>query len=191
MDLHRPGQCQDTGYISESSGWRVEEWLIVDGYNMIGTWPPLRELEQTHLGAARDRLKALLTEYAAYHGQRVILVFDAYRVQSVETHEHAPHCSVVFTKADETADAYIERLVGKLQDPSRRLFVATSDYAEQRIAFGRGALRLSARELWQLVEDTQQAIARQVRDMKSGRTMLSHGLNGEVKRRLEKLRREQ
>ncbi len=30
--------------------------LLVDGYNIIGAWPELRELKERDLAAARDRL---------------------------------------------------------------------------------------------------------------------------------------
>ena len=51
---------------------------------------------------------------------------------------------VVYTKEAETADAYIEKTTYELSRKKYRVRVATSDYAEQMIILGHGALRLSA-----------------------------------------------
>lgn len=168
----------------------MEEWLVVDGYNIIGAWPELRRLKAFNLAAARDRLIEILSEYAVYADQRVVLVFDAHQVPGKGERDVSKHCSVIFTDAEETADECIERLVGKLRNPyRRRLFVATSDYTEQRITFGRGALRISARELMRFVEDSQKAVSKQVKERQSERITLGHGLSEDVKRCLEQWRR--
>ena len=57
--------------------------LLVDGYNIIGAWPELRELKERDLAAARDRLIEQMAEYQAFTGSRVIIVFDAYYVQGI------------------------------------------------------------------------------------------------------------
>ena len=54
--------------------------LIVDGYNMIGDWPVLKELKEKSLEEARAKLVELMAEYQAYMGYRIIVVFDAYNV---------------------------------------------------------------------------------------------------------------
>ena len=169
----------------------MEDWLVVDGYNMIGAWPELRRLKAFDLSAARDRLIDILNEYAVYSGKRVVLVFDAHQVAGGMGRDTIDNVLVLFTEKEETADECIERLVGELRQPHRRrLFVATSDYAEQRIVFGRGALRISARELLRLVQDSQLAISEQVDRMKSRNMTLDHGLKEEIKNRLEQWRRE-
>ena len=53
---------------------------------------------------------------------------------------------VVYTKQDETADAYIERTVHTLRE-KYRVTVATSDGLEQQTVLSLGALRMSANEL--------------------------------------------
>lgn len=55
--------------------------LIVDGYNIIGAWPELRELRDVDLALARDRLVERMAEYQAFTGCKVIIVFDAHLVQ--------------------------------------------------------------------------------------------------------------
>ncbi len=58
--------------------------LLVDGYNIIGAWPELRELKNKDLAAARDRLVECMAEYQGYTGYRVIVIFDAHYVTGIE-----------------------------------------------------------------------------------------------------------
>jgi predicted RNA-binding protein with PIN domain len=65
---------------------------------------------------------------------------------------------VVYTKEAETADAYIERATYEI-DRRHRVRVATSDGPEQLIILGHGALRLSATNFREEVEQIQGQIA--------------------------------
>jgi len=125
----------------------VEELLIVDGYNVVNAWVELKELAGENLELARDKLLEKLDDYRGYKGIRVIVVFDAHLVRnSIEFHEMAGGVEVVYTKEGETADNYIERLVDSNRGKGM-IRVATSDRVEQTIVMGRGAVRISAREL--------------------------------------------
>src|SRR5699024_1008854 len=64
-----------------------------------------------------------------------------------ETRETENNVEIIYTKEDETADECIEKLVKSLKNVKNQVYVATSDYMEQRTIFSRGALRISAREL--------------------------------------------
>jgi len=123
-----------------------EEYLLVDGYNIIHAWDELAELARVDLDGARVRLMDLLCSYQGWRRCRVIVVFDAYKVKgnpgSVEKY-HNIH--VVYTREAETADTYIERATYDLAK-EHRVRVATSDALEQVIILGHGARRLSARE---------------------------------------------
>ncbi len=123
-----------------------EEYLLVDGYNIIHAWDELSELAREDLDASRVRLMDLLCSYQGWRRCHVILVFDAYKVKgspgSVEKY-HNIH--VVYTREAETADTYIERATYDLAK-EHRVRVATSDALEQVIILGHGARRLSARE---------------------------------------------
>jgi len=126
----------------------MEEILVVDGYNIIGDWPELKDLKNNgQLEEARDALLDWLSEYKAYSGKEVIVVFDAHQVPGVGKKYNQKRLTIYFTKENETADELIERLVKKLISRKRIVYVATSDYTEQRVIFGQGALRVSAREL--------------------------------------------
>ena len=121
-----------------------EDYLLVDGYNIIFAWDELKKIAAEHLDAARKKLCDLLCDYQGCRKCRVILVFDAYKVKgglgSVEKYHNI---TIVYTKEAETADAYIERATYEI-GRQHRVRVATSDGPEQVIILGHGALRLSA-----------------------------------------------
>ena len=121
------------------------EYLLVDGYNIIFAWEELKAVAQDNLDAARQKLMDLMSNYQGYKQCQVILVFDAYQVPRGTGEVSKYHnIYVVYTKEAETADAYIEKTTYKLSRKKYRVRVATSDYAEQMIILGHGALRLSA-----------------------------------------------
>jgi Protein of unknown function (DUF901). len=136
--------------------------LIVDGYNMIGSWPELKQLKTEELAAARDRLVEILADYQAFTGIRVIVVFDAYDVKGPERKKRAFNVEIIFTKERETADERIEKLAKELRGRNTRVFVATSDYAEQWTIFSQGAYRKSAREFYEEIQDIEKKIAQRV-----------------------------
>ncbi|WP_455719374.1 NYN domain-containing protein [Agathobacter sp.] len=134
-----------------------EEYLIVDGYNIIFAWDDLRELSRINIDSARDKLKDILSDYQGYRGCRLILVFDAYKVRGNEgKHETFHNIEVVYTRQDETADAFIEKTVFGVRD-KYKVTVATSDGLEQQTVMSLGALRMSARELREHIEMTRRA----------------------------------
>lgn len=124
----------------------VNEYLLVDGYNIIYSWDELSELAKDNMDAARYRLMDILCNYQGFKKCTVILVFDAYKVKgglgSVQEY-HNIH--VVYTKEAETADQYIEKVTHEVAKENR-VVVATSDAIEQLIILGKGATRLSAKE---------------------------------------------
>lgn len=132
--------------------------LIVDGYNIIGAWDELKRLKKIDLGQARDRLIDLLADYQSYSGMKVVIVFDAHDVPGLGSKASPYKIEIIYTKENETADECIEKLVTEYKKINNQVYVATSDYLEQRITFGRGALRKSARELWIDVQHVQTEI---------------------------------
>lgn len=121
--------------------------LLVDGYNMIGAWEELKALKDKDLEQARQLLIEKMAEYQAYRQRKVIIVFDAYEVRGLENQLEQYKVEVIFTKENETADQCIERLIKEFKNVRTKVFVATSDYTEQRTIFAQGAFRMSAREL--------------------------------------------
>lgn len=132
----------------------MAEYLLVDGYNIIFSWPELQEFaENGNLDAARMKLMEILSNYQGYYQSTVILVFDGYKVKNNPgTVEKYHNIYVVYTKEAETADQYIEKTNGALARVNQ-VRVATSDRLEQVIILGQGATRVSARELLKEVEE--------------------------------------
>ncbi|MCD9026338.1 NYN domain-containing protein [Cohnella silvisoli] len=167
-----------------------EDVLLVDGYNMIGAWPELALLKQEKLENARDRLLDMLSDYQSYAGLTVIVVFDAFRVPGAGAEYRHQRLQVVYTRERETADECIERLVGDWISVRRNIYVATSDQVEQHVAFGRGALRVTARELRLEVRQSRTDIQKAIRkDVPLKKNPLDGVLTDEVHRRLEQMRR--
>lgn len=129
-----------------------EEYLLVDGYNIIFAWDGLRELSETDLAAARGKLADILCNYQGYRKCTLILVFDAYKVEGNPGEVSKYHnIHIVYTKEAETADQYIEKTVRKIAK-NHHVTVATSDALEQVIILGQGARRMSAAGLREEVE---------------------------------------
>ena len=129
-----------------------EEYLLVDGYNIIYAWEELNVLAKDNMEGARGRLMDLLCNYQAVKKCSLIVVFDAYRVKGHATEILDYHnIHVVYTKEAETADQYIEKFA---HENARRydVSVATSDGLEQIIIRGQGCRLVSARELWEDLE---------------------------------------
>ncbi|SIS61572.1 NYN domain-containing protein [Salimicrobium flavidum] len=163
--------------------------LLVDGYNMIGSWPELKDLRERDLSLARDLLIDMLAEYQSYKGGRVIAVFDAYHVRGLERKHRKSSIDVIYTKENETADERIEKLAGELNDVRTQVYVATSDYAQQRVIFARGAYRISARELYIEIKNVQKAIEEDVSERTTETYTPKIPLNKEVREAFEKWRR--
>ncbi len=127
-----------------------KKYLIVDGYNYINQDSSLRRHLNTSLETARSHLNELVSEFTAYSGEIGIVVYDATKSESTKSRQiFYNNIEIVFTKNGETADTYIERLVGKLlQDKSNQVRVITQDWAEQLLILGSGGLRVAAKE-WQ------------------------------------------
>ena len=132
-----------------------QQYLVVDGYNMIFAWQELRPLAEHDLDAARRRLQDLLGSYAAFKKHTVVLVFDGYKNKGSSGEKTVSGClRVVYTPEGETADAYIQALAAEV-GRSYTLRVASSDSLVQLSSLGSGVLRVSARELEQEVLQAQ------------------------------------
>ena len=148
-----------------------DEYLLVDGYNIIFAWDELKEIARDNLQAARDQLIALMCDFNGVRNLRLILVFDAYRVPGGRgAVEKQGNIDIVYTREAETADAYIEKAAYELRG-ERRVRVATSDGMEQLIILASGALRISAREFRREVEQTEG----EIRDYLRRHALLANG----------------
>ena len=124
-----------------------QQYLIVDGYNMIFAWDHLAEAAKSDLDAARRMLLDDLSSYAGFRKARVVVVFDGYKRKGNPGEKSTFHnIQVVYTAEGVTGDAYIESLAAEIGS-NYNLRVATSDALVQLSSFRSGVLRMSAREL--------------------------------------------
>jgi uncharacterized protein len=164
--------------------------LLVDGYNIIGSWEELLRLKERSLEEARAQLCGMLSRYLAYYWDRIIVVFDAYNVNGAKADDpgEAPF-TVIFSGEGESADLAIERLAGRLVTEGHFVEVATSDALEQLLILGKGAVRLSARELRLKLLELDREIAGKYNESKPASIMLASRLDGRTKEVFERWRR--
>ncbi len=175
--------------------------LLVDGYNIIGTWPSLQALRDgQNLRSARQQLVDTLINYAAFRGYETQLVFDAQYANAAQgRHRHHRHekmthtLSVYYTKFGETADSFIEKSCSRFRQDIRRfeqrLIVATSDRAQQLTVVGYGAECMSAAQLAADVDlARQQQASKQRQTRRSTNRLLANRLDPQVRQHLARLR---
>lgn len=186
------GNTRTYGQSGKESGKKAEKkekYLLVDGYNIIFAWEDLKELAKASIDGARGKLMDILCNYQGIRGCRLILVFDAYRVQGHDTELFDYHnIHVVYTKEAETADQYIEKFAyenGKKAD----ITVATSDGLEQIIIRGQGCALLSARELKEEIQRASEEIRGTYMDQPPGsRNYLLDAATKETLEQLDRIR---
>lgn len=168
---------------------RQEEYLLVDGYNIIFSWEELNELAKKNIHAACDKLMDILSNYQGYRKCTLILVFDAYKVEGhVEEIITYHNIYVVYTKEAETADQYIEKTVHRI-GRQYQVTVATSDGLEQVIIMGQGAHRISAQGLKKEIEDTEKTAREEWHQRRqSSKTYLFDHMSEEMQEQMEKIR---
>ena len=167
-----------------------EEYLLVDGYNIIFAWEELSELARENLDAARGRLLDILCNYQGIKKCNLIAVFDAYRIAGHKTETLDYHnIHVVFTKEAETADQYIEKFA-YANGKKDKITVATSDGLEQIIITGAGCHLLSAHEFEKEVRLAVQTMKEnyvnqvQNKELRNTKTYLLDRLSEEEKKRI-------
>lgn len=167
----------------------MENYLLVDGYNIIFSWHELAALAETNIDAARKRLQDILCNYQGYKKCYLILVFDGYRVKGNpgEAYEYN-NIHVIYTKEAETADQYIEKVsheTGRIHNVT----VATSDHLEQLIIMGNGASRISAEDFYSEVEMVNSQIRQELESRKAkGKNYLFNHLPEELVDMVEDMR---
>lgn len=167
----------------------MQEYLLVDGYNVIFAWEELKELAKVSIEAARDKLMDILCNYQGYKKCVLILVFDAYKVEGYALEIQKYHnIHVVYTKEAETADQYIEKVVHHI---GRRyhVTVVTSDGVEQVITMGQGGARISSRDFLEEIEYTKKLIEEDNEKQRSSdRNYLFDHADEEFVRKMEDIR---
>ena len=143
----------------DKSRFEGEEYLLVDGYNVIFSWEELRALSKDNIDGARNKLIEILSNYQGFKKCEIILVFDAYKVKGNREVEKVNNINIVYTKEAETADTYIENVTHRLAK-NHKVRVVTSDALEQLIILGNGALRVSSRMFYDEILAVREEIQR-------------------------------
>ena len=125
---------------------KQESMVIIDGYNLIYAWEPLKEIADFSLEKARETLMDILSNYVAFTKENLVLIFDAYLVkEGIGSESERDGYKVVFTKENQTADAYIERMMHEL-GPNYKIRVVTGDHLVQFAAVHSGISRMTVKE---------------------------------------------
>ncbi len=120
--------------------------VIIDGYNLIYADDNLKNISLFSLEKAREELMDMLSNYVAYTKTELVLVFDAYLVKDGEGSEFMRDgYKVIYTKSDQTADAYIEKMMHEL-GPDYSIRMVTDDKLLQFSAVHSGILRMTSKE---------------------------------------------
>lgn len=165
-----------------------EEYLLVDGYNVIFAWPDLKELAEGSMDGARTKLLDYLSKYQGVRKCQIIAVFDAYRLQGhPEEIFDYDNIHVVFTREAQTADQYIEKFA---HDNNRKydITVATSDGLQQIIIRGSGCALLSARELKDEIVRADERVSQVLQETQPARrNYLKDAISNDTKQQMEEL----
>lgn len=167
----------------------VQEYLLVDGYNVIFAWDDLKELAKVNIEAARNKLMDILCNYQGFKKCVLILVFDAYKVEGYAMEIQKYHnIHVVYTKEAETADQYIEKVVHEI-GKRYHVTVVTSDGVEQVITLGQGGTLTSSREFREEVEIVNRQIMEEAESRReSGKNYLFDHMDEDLARDMEEVR---
>ena len=134
--------------------------VIVDGYNLIYSWDNLKEISAYSLEKARETLMDILSNYVAYTKVELVLVFDAYLVKDGEGSDFMhDNYRVVYTRQDQTADAFIEKMMHNL-GPDYTIRMVSGDKLLQFSAVHSGISRMTAKEFY----DEVVGVANQIND---------------------------
>lgn len=167
----------------------VQEYLLVDGYNVIFAWDDLKELAKVNIEAARNKLMDILCNYQGFKKCVLILVFDAYKVEGYAMEIQKYHnIHVVYTKEAETADQYIEKVVHEI-GKRYHVTVVTSDGVEQVITLGQGGTLTSSREFREEVEIVNRQIMEEAESRReSGKNYLFDHMDEDLAQDMEEVR---
>lgn len=166
-----------------------KEVLFIDGYNIIHSWDELKLQSEISLESARSKLVDIISNYQGFTNVEAVVVFDGYNVKgNKESKLKSGNVYVVYTKEGQTADNYIEKSIRSIPLDTK-IRVATSDYLEQIMILGKGATRISARELHDEIFETENKIRKNyIEKRPPKKNMLADNLDEKTRIWLENMR---
>lgn len=129
----------------------MDKVLIVDGHSAIFSTPHLAHGHLNHANRTRLELIRELTHFQDVSDYYVVLVFDGKGEMLDSVMRQDLDILVMYSRANQTADAVIERIV--LQHAEKfEVIVASNDrYVLDTISVS-GAFPMSIRSMWELVD---------------------------------------
>lgn len=166
--------------------------IFVDGYNVINSWPDLKNMKDYSFDGAREKLTDVLINYASFNDCKIYLVFDGYKVHgNLEKIYTGKYVDIIYTKFEQTADSYIEKRVNDIGRKAE-VIVVTSDWMEQQTIFQRGAVRMSSLEFYHDILNCNVRINKKAKKNEiKNKNHLSDIVNDDVLSMLEKIRRDE
>ena len=152
--------------------------LLVDGYNIIGSWSSLKATRDRHgLEQARHELVETLINYTVHKGYKTRVGFDSqYQMTPSTIEHHSQHLSICFTAWTQTADTYIEKVCAaffsRQETDHDRIIVATSDRDQYLTAMGYGAEWMSVDVLAKDIQSSRSQVKRKQQSNKRSRGRL-------------------
>ena len=167
-------------------------WIVlVDGYNVLQNWPQFAHEIESHFDLARERLIRMIADFAAYQGHRVIAVFDAQKQRSRQpTRKKQDGIEIVYTKRDQTADAYIVEWIRRYKG-DEHIEVITSDLALRNAVRRLGASIKTTFEFSDAYARTggSKGLSRPQNAIPDSDPRLADRIDPKIRRQLEQLKR--
>ncbi|WJX97011.1 hypothetical protein P8452_78138 [Trifolium repens] len=166
--------------------------LLVDGYNVCGYWIKLKKhFMNGKLEIARQKLIDELITFSMLREVKVVVVFDAHMSGFPDHKEYSAGIDIVFS-SQTSADTWIEKEVSALKaDGCPKVWVVTSDHAQQHAANGLGAFVWSCKAFVTEIKASQKEVEEMLQEQRSfsfqGK-LLKHNLDAEVVDALKNLR---
>ena len=160
------------------------QMLIVDGYNVCGCWPKLKE--PFRAGRIEESRNLLIEELSFFADVRILVVFDAANATEPTKTRVTEWLDIVFVSdADEYIDSYVPK------DGDADICVVTSDNLTRSLAGTAGARLMSSADFVAHVEDTKAKDTRELkvlslRDQQRG--ALRFALKEDARNRLLRMR---
>lgn len=136
----------------------AERCIVIDGHNVIHSWPELAALHQntSQRRLARLELTRRVARHGAVAGVHLVLVYDGVGGRRAEQDEEASHSGlqVLYSGAGRTADDVIEALVRKYA-LKYQMEIVTDDRLQQDQVIAHGGLVCTPRHFLKELQKTE------------------------------------
>jgi len=136
----------------------LPSFLLVDGNNVIHSWPQLAKIYRRRRASAYQELVKLLESYQDFSDQRVVVVFDGRGSKTTEEREKGS-IQIFYTAQNLSADFIIERLAASNAE-KYHIVVATDDVSIQDSVVASGGETISSESLAERIKNSQREMNR-------------------------------